>query len=275
MWGSGYRVRTGSGILSLMPTCAGEDQIAHARQAPAGEGFRVWGSGSKLNPTCAGEDQISHAGQAPTGEGVGPQSHSQARHLCQAPGDQGCPRVVPKPQAVRDAAGDGQHILQRPPQLHSCKGSGPGVQGLGSGVAGWWPETAEHAEGWMPVQSRRVLGPGAGPRGGGRQSTSDFLGNNIRGWVVCVDWSLPQSRDRHCHGGWLPSSHCAWGHYGALCTLTQMRQQTCHRPDNGSHETGHGLRLQEPVQRVSDLRPQPSPTRTGGNRDQAPNQASP
>jgi hypothetical protein len=52
----------------------------------------------------------------------------QACHLSEAAGDERCAAVVAEPQAIADAAGNGQHILQRTPQLHTCVFGGSKVK---------------------------------------------------------------------------------------------------------------------------------------------------
>ena len=76
---------------------------------------------SQAAPTCAGEHQVAHASKAAHGQGVSPQSNSQACDLHQASCDEGSTPIVAKSQTIRDAAGNGKHILEGSTKLHTCR----------------------------------------------------------------------------------------------------------------------------------------------------------
>lgn len=71
--------------------------------------------------TGAGENEVADACKAAHGERVGAKLDGQPRHLRQAPRYERRAPVVPKAQPIRNSAADGQHVLQRAPQLHSCE----------------------------------------------------------------------------------------------------------------------------------------------------------
>ena len=79
---------------------------------------------SQAAPTCAGENQVAHASQAPHCQGVSPQSNSQACDFHQASRDEGSTPIVAESQTIRDAAGNGKHILEGSTQLHTCRKKG-------------------------------------------------------------------------------------------------------------------------------------------------------
>ena len=65
----------------------------------------------------AGEDEVAEACESGHGFGAASAGDDQARHFGKATSDEGSCGVVSKAEAVRDASGDGDDVLERASEL--------------------------------------------------------------------------------------------------------------------------------------------------------------
>jgi len=144
----------------------GEDPLDHLPTQGLLGGFEVHALSPPARRRCGsgsgargGEQEVSHARQAHDRGALPPQGGHQPGHLRQAPGDEGGPGVVARAQAVREARGDGQHVLQGAAELHADHVP---AQVDSEAVGG----QADPGAPWPGSRPPRAEGPGPPPRAG-------------------------------------------------------------------------------------------------------------